>query len=89
MTRLKKDDGLEKIYWSLGEVATMMDMTTTAVRYWIKLHPYLDAAKKNNAGLRYFTIREVMNLKHLKGLIDVEKYTHEGADVRMRQFLNH
>ncbi|MEZ4999452.1 MAG: MerR family transcriptional regulator [Bacteroidales bacterium] len=52
----------EKLYYSIGEVAEMLGVQTSAVRYWEKEFDILKP-RKNRKGNRLFTPADVENLK--------------------------
>ena len=69
-------DKSPKIYYSIGELAKMLDVNTSLVRFWEKEFEILKP-KKNNKGNRQFTKDDVKNchlIYHLvKGAKDVLK----------------
>jgi DNA-binding transcriptional MerR regulator len=73
-----KHDGIRKLYYSISEVAELTDLEPHVLRYWEsefeQLHP-----KKNRAGNRVYTERDIETVKRVKHLLRVDKYTIEGA----------
>ncbi len=69
---------LTKLYYSIGEVADMLQVATSNIRFWEKQFPQL-APKKNNKGNRVFTPKEVLLLQGIYNLLHHEGYTIEGA----------
>ena len=57
-----------KLYYSIGEVATMFGEQTSAIRYWEKEFAILKP-KKNKKGNRLFTPKDVENLKQISLVI--------------------
>lgn len=66
-----------KLYYTIGEVAEMLDCNTSQVRYWsgefsLKL-------RKNRKGDRLFQSKNLDKLRLIKKLLKEEGYTIEGA----------
>jgi DNA-binding transcriptional MerR regulator len=62
----------------IGQVCELLDVGPHIVRYWERELPIL-SPKKNEAGQRVFTRREVDILLRLKHLLYTRKFTLEGA----------
>jgi len=76
MPNLEKE--IRKLYYSMGEVATMLDLSQSLIRYWEKEFDAL-TPKKNKKGNRLFTQKDLECLKLIHRLLKVEGYTLEGA----------
>ena len=74
----------QKLYYSIGEVAEMFDISHSLIRFWEKEFPFL-SLKKNSKGNRIFTPKDLENLKILYHLIKVKGYTLEGAKKVFRE----
>ena len=46
---------MEKLYYSIGEVASELGESVTLVRYWTNYFPQLLDPKRNARGNRYYT----------------------------------
>ncbi len=68
----------DKLYYSIGEVAEMLGVNASLLRYWEKEFKSL-RPKKNSNGNRLFTSKEIEKLKYLHFLIKVQGHTLEGA----------
>lgn len=68
----------DKLYYSIGEVSEMFDVSNSLIRYWEtefrQLHP-----KKNNRGDRRYTPKDIRVIESIFTLVKVEGYTIEGA----------
>ena len=68
----------KKRYYSISEVSKMLDVKQHILRYWegefSKLRP-----RKNRAGNRSYTERDIKIVMLIKNLLYEEKYTIEGA----------
>ncbi len=72
----------EKLFYSIGEVADMLDEQTSAVRFWEKEFDILKP-KKNKKGNRLFTPKDVENLKIIHYLLKEKGMTIAGAKKKM------
>ena len=74
-----EDDVLfRKLYYSIGDVATMFNENTSLIRYWENEFSILKP-KKNKKGDRFFRPEDIKNLKMIHHLLRERKYTIEGA----------
>mgnify|MGYP001265510132 FL=1 len=71
-------DKSAKIYYSIGEVATMLNVNTSLVRFWEKEFDILKP-KKNKKGNRQFTKQDVKNYFLIYHLVKKRGYTLNGA----------
>jgi DNA-binding transcriptional MerR regulator len=67
-----------KIYYSMGEVAEMMDVSPTLVRFWEKKFDIL-SPRKNKKGNRQFSPEDVRVLKTIYHLVKERGMTLTGA----------
>ncbi len=74
----------EKRYYSIGEVAQILDVKTSLVRFWEKEFDILKP-KRNKKGNRLFTHRDLGNLKLIYHLVKERGFTLEGAKVKLRE----
>ena len=74
----------EKVYYSIGEVAAMFDLNVSNVRYWENEFDIL-MPKKNAKGDRFFTKKDIGNIRIIKELIKERGYTIEGAKIKLRE----
>ena len=78
-----KEKEIEKLYYSIGEVAEMFDVSSSLIRYWEKEFNIL-TPKKNKKGNRLFTKDDIKNLELIYQLVKEKGYTLEGAKNRLR-----
>ena len=69
---------LNKLYYTIGEVAEMFDVNTSLIRFWEKEFPSIQP-KKNKKGNRLFTPKEIAKIDRIYTLVKEEGYTLEGA----------
>ena len=74
----------EKTYFSIGEVAAMFELNISNVRYWENEFDILKP-KKNAKGDRFFTRKDVENIRIIKELIKGRGYTLEGAKKKLSE----
>ncbi len=72
-------------FFSIGEVCTLTSLRPHVLRYWESQFRFLSPAK-NRAGNRVYKGREVELILLMKHLLYTEKYTIEGARLRIDQF---
>ena len=80
---LKEEREITKMYYSMGEVATMFDVNQSLLRFYEKEFPILQP-KKNKKGNRLFTGEDIENLKIIFNLIRDKGYTLNGAKDYLR-----
>ncbi len=73
-----KHDGIRKLYYSISEVAEITELEPHVLRFWETEFEQL-RPKKNRAGNRVYTERDIEMVNRLKHLLREEKYTIEGA----------
>jgi len=75
---------IKKIYYSIGEVATMFDVNNSLIRFWEKEFSIIKP-KKNKKGNRYFTEKDIDNFKIIFHLVKERGYTLDGAKKKLRE----
>ena len=73
-----KHEGIRKLYHSISEVAELADLEPHVLRYWETEFEELQP-KKNRAGNRVYTERDIATVLRIKHLLRDDKYTLEGA----------
>lgn len=71
-------DKLTKLYYSIGEVADMFDVSTSLLRHWETEFPQISPGK-NRKGDRRYTSRDIQRIKSIYTLLKEEGFTIEGA----------
>lgn len=74
---------IEKLYFSIGEVAEMFDVNTSLIRFWEKEFPQLHP-KKNTRGNRVYSKKDIELFKKIHHLVKEKGYTLEGAKNALR-----
>ncbi|AEA44908.1 MerR family transcriptional regulator [Fluviicola taffensis] len=69
---------LTKLYYSIGEVATIFDVNTSLIRFWEKEFSVIQP-KKNKKGNRLFTVKDIEHFNKIYQLVKEQGYTLDGA----------
>ncbi len=78
-----KEKPVEKLYYSIGEVAEMFEVNTSLIRFWEKEFDIIKP-KKNNRGNRMFTQKDIENFRLIFHLVKERGYTLQGARDKIR-----
>ena len=79
-----KERKVQKLYYSIGEVAKMYDVNTSLIRFWEKEFDILKP-KKNKKGNRLFTNEDLKNIKVIFSLVKEKGFTLEGAKKKLKE----
>lgn len=75
---------MERLYYSIGEVAKMFNVNTSLIRFWEKEFDIIKP-KKNKKGNRLFTQQDVDNFYVIYNLVKERGYTLQGAKEKLRK----
>jgi DNA-binding transcriptional MerR regulator len=81
---LKKDQKIEKVYYTIGEVAEFFEVNTSLIRFWEKEFDILKP-QKNKKGNRLFTKKDLDNLRIIYHLVKERGFTLQGAKDKLRE----
>jgi DNA-binding transcriptional MerR regulator len=73
---------IEKLYYSIGEVARMLNVPVSTIRFWENEFDILKPFK-NKKGNRMFTPGDIKNLKIIHHLLKEEGMTLPGAKKKL------
>ena len=73
---------VEKLYYSIGETAKILNVPVSTVRFWENEFDILKPMK-NKKGNRLFTLGDIKNLKIIYHLLKEEGMTLPGAKKRL------
>jgi len=79
-----KEKEIKKLFYPIGEVAQMFNVSVSSIRYWEKEFDILKP-KKNKKGNRMFTKKDVENLRIIYHLTKERGFTLEGAKRKLRE----
>jgi DNA-binding transcriptional MerR regulator len=75
---------IEKLYYSIGEVADLLQVNVSLIRFWEKEFNML-SPKKNKNGVRLFTKEDIHTLQSIYYLVKEKGYTLEGARKKLKE----
>jgi DNA-binding transcriptional MerR regulator len=75
---------MDKLYYSISEVATMLDVAPSVLRFWESEFDQLRPTK-NRRGSRNYTAKDIELLKRIHYLTRDCGYTLDGAREQLRQ----
>ena len=79
-----KEPVIEKLYYSIGEVAKLFNVNTSLIRFWEKEFDIIKP-KKNKKGNRFFTKEDVKNFEIIYHLVKEKGMTLKGAQKKMQE----
>jgi len=79
-----KEVKVEKLYYSIGEVARMFEVNTSLIRFWEKEFDIIKP-KKNKKGNRLFTKKDIDNFHIIYHLVKENGMTLKGAKKKMKE----
>ncbi|MAO72189.1 MAG: MerR family transcriptional regulator [Flavobacteriales bacterium] len=82
MPKLKTD--VDKLFYSIGEVAKKYNVNVSLIRFWEKEFDILKP-KKNKKGNRMFTKKDMGNLNIIYHLVKERGFTLEGAKKKLKE----
>ena len=74
---------MDKLFYTVGEVAEILGESTSLVRFWANEFPKFIKPQRNAKGNRLFTKEDVETFKHIHVLVKLEGLTLEGAAKRL------
>ena len=77
-----KEPQIEKLYYSIGEVARMFDVNTSLIRFWEKEFDIIKP-HKNKKGNRLFTPGDIENFHLIFHLVREKGMTLKGAKKKL------
>lgn len=79
-----KEKEITKLYYSIGEVAQILNLSSSLIRYWENEFPML-SPRKNRKGNRMFTDKDIDQIRLIHHLVKERGYTLDGAKKRLRE----
>ncbi len=79
-----KEKKVEKLYYSIGEVAKIFDVNTSLIRFWEKEFDVIKP-KKNKKGNRFFTKQDIDNFHLIYHLVKERGMTLQGAKKKLKE----
>ena len=73
---------MEKLYYSIAEVARMFEVNQSHLRYWEDVFDQLKP-RRNERGTRFYTKEDIQTIKQISFLVNEQKLTLEGAKKKL------
>lgn len=80
-----KEKEIQKLYYSIGEVAAMFGVNTSLIRFWEKEFDIIKPSK-NKKGNRLFSAEDLENFKKIFILVKGEGHTLQGAKEKLKNW---
>ena len=81
---MKIEQELTKLYYSIGEIAEMFDVSNSLIRYWEAEFSILKPSK-NSKGDRRFMVKDIRNLEKIYTLVKERGFTLDGAKKELKK----
>ena len=78
-----KEKPVEKLYYSIGEVADMFGVNTSLIRFWEKEFDIIQP-QKNKKGYRFFTQKDIDNFHLIYHYVKERGMTIKGAQQKLK-----
>jgi DNA-binding transcriptional MerR regulator len=75
---------MEKLFYSISEVANMFDVNQSNLRFWEKEFKQLKP-KRNAKGTRFYSPEDILIIKQIIYLVSDQKLTLDGAKRKLSQ----
>lgn len=79
-----KEKKIEKVFYSIGEVAAMFNVKTSLIRFWEKEFDVIKP-KKNKKGNRFFTREDIDHFHLIFHLVKERGMTLKGAQMKLKE----
>lgn len=78
-----KEKTIERVYWTIGEVAEQLQVSTSMLRYWEKEFGSL-RPKRTSKGDRLYTKDDISKIRDIQHLLKERGFTIQGAKGQIR-----
>jgi DNA-binding transcriptional MerR regulator len=79
-----KETKVEKLYFTISEVADMFNVNASLIRYWEKEFDIIQP-RKNKKGTRFFTKQDIDNFHLIYNLVKERGMTLRGAQKKLKE----
>lgn len=76
---------MEKMFYTIGEVAEELGESVSCIRFWTKSFPELLSPRRNAKGNRIYTPEQLETLRKVQFLLKERGLTIEGAQKQMHE----
>jgi len=70
---------MEKLFWTIGETASLLGENVSAVRYWTNSFPELLKPGRTTKGDRRYTAEDIETLRQIRFLVKDKGLSLDGA----------
>ena len=77
------EDEVKKLYFTIGEVSTMLNLSISQIRFWEREFSQLKPLK-TAGGTRKFSQNDIETIKLIQNLVKDQGYTLEGAKEKLK-----
>jgi len=81
---MKQAGKIEKIYYTIGEVAELFEVNASLIRFWETEFDFL-SPQKNKKGNRLFTKEDINKIRIIYHLVKEKGYTLQGAREKIKR----
>jgi DNA-binding transcriptional MerR regulator len=79
-----KEQKVEKLFYTIGEVAAMFNVNTSLIRFWEKEFDIIKP-QKNKKGNRLFSKEDIENFHMIYHLVKEKGMTLKGAKLKLKE----
>jgi DNA-binding transcriptional MerR regulator len=79
-----KEPKIEKVYYSIGEVAEMFEVNPSLIRYWESQFDNINP-KKSQGGKRHYMLKDIEQIHLVYHLVKEKGMTLSGAQQKLRE----
>ncbi|MCF7857766.1 MAG: MerR family transcriptional regulator [Candidatus Cloacimonetes bacterium] len=79
---------MKKYYYTIGEVANLLELKTHVLRYWEKEFPQVHPKKKFGRNRKY-SPDDIEILKKIKYMLHIQGFTIDGAKKKLKEEMKH
>ena len=79
-----KETKVEKLYFTISEVADMFNVNASLIRYWEREFDIIQP-RKNKKGTRFFTKQDIDNFHLIYNLVKERGMTLRGAQKKLKE----
>lgn len=71
----------ERLYYTIGEVSSILNINPSTIRYWEKQFQILKPSKRTGTSKRKFDLKDIQTIFKIKSVLRDDKYTIRQAKV--------
>ncbi|MCG2760920.1 MAG: MerR family transcriptional regulator, partial [Candidatus Delongbacteria bacterium] len=63
----------ERLYYTIGEVASILNLNASTIRYWERYFPILKPSKRTGTSKRKFDLNDIQTIFKIKTILKNDK----------------